>query len=499
MSDPSVGGPQDVGPVPPDEDAMAEASDAELAASIAGLHREALRAVVDRHGASVHAVAKRVLRDDGLAGAVAVEVFSDLWSHPEEFSADRGSLPTLLLVRTHGRAADAVSGRHAIPAPINGDAGVHAVETLDGLWGRVARAIGEPGDEHEAETEEEGATPERSTDTAATGTEAPGQAPVAEEPPPPPARSVAAEGEPETGGPETGEGEAEAEAVDGGAEPGEAGGAAGEGGETAEPETGESGGPEAAEAEAGSPGEQEAGSSRTEAVTEPATSAGGSGGDEGRGVATPVGGPTVAEVLALASLGEEHRRSMKDLLLPAASVAAAVIVIVALTVRISRLDHQVSQLSGDVSAAKAAMTSSQRMTSALAGALTTPVSYTVTLGPRHPGSANGPTAHLVVLQGGQGFLTGADLPVVSSHYRYELWAVRGTSKVPVAFFGPHPDIAAFTVPANAKPTGFVISLERATGPPARQSLISIEGAVPPPPSPSPSSSSTTSTSTTSTS
>jgi RNA polymerase sigma-70 factor (ECF subfamily) len=54
----------------------------------------------------VYALARRLLIDNALAEEVVQEVFLRLWSQPDRFDPDRGSLRSYLLAQSHGRAVD---------------------------------------------------------------------------------------------------------------------------------------------------------------------------------------------------------------------------------------------------------------------------------------------------------------------------------------------------------------------------------------------------------
>ncbi len=82
------------------------ASDANLVMAIARYHEDALAEVYRRHAGALFGLAKRVLWDAALAEEVVQEVFLRLWSSPERFDPDRGSLRSFLLAQTHGRAVD---------------------------------------------------------------------------------------------------------------------------------------------------------------------------------------------------------------------------------------------------------------------------------------------------------------------------------------------------------------------------------------------------------
>lgn len=90
---------------------MAEAeqtSDASLVVAVGRWHEQALAEVYRRHGGAVHSLARRILRSDPPAEEITQEVFLDLWNHPEKFDAQRGTLRSYLLARTHGKSVDYV-------------------------------------------------------------------------------------------------------------------------------------------------------------------------------------------------------------------------------------------------------------------------------------------------------------------------------------------------------------------------------------------------------
>lgn len=85
-----------------------QASDANLVVAVARWHHQALAEVYRRHGGAVHGLARRILRSDTPAEEITQEVFLDLWNHPEKFDAQRGTLRSFLLARTHGKSVDFV-------------------------------------------------------------------------------------------------------------------------------------------------------------------------------------------------------------------------------------------------------------------------------------------------------------------------------------------------------------------------------------------------------
>jgi len=82
------------------------ASDASLVLAIARWHEAALAEAYRRHGGAVYGLARRVLSDGALAEEVVQEVFVRLWTAPERFDPERGTLRSFLLAQAHGRAVD---------------------------------------------------------------------------------------------------------------------------------------------------------------------------------------------------------------------------------------------------------------------------------------------------------------------------------------------------------------------------------------------------------
>jgi RNA polymerase sigma-70 factor (ECF subfamily) len=89
------------------------ASDANLVVAIARWHQPALAEAYRRHGGAVHALSRRIIRSDPSAEEVTQEVFLDLWQHPEKFDAQRGTLRSFLLARTHGKSVDLIRAETA--------------------------------------------------------------------------------------------------------------------------------------------------------------------------------------------------------------------------------------------------------------------------------------------------------------------------------------------------------------------------------------------------
>lgn len=87
---------------------LQQVSDAALVVSIGRWNEAALAEAYRRHGGAVLALARRVIRSQQAAEEIAQEVFVDLWRNPERFDAQRGTLRSFLLARTHGKSVDLV-------------------------------------------------------------------------------------------------------------------------------------------------------------------------------------------------------------------------------------------------------------------------------------------------------------------------------------------------------------------------------------------------------
>ena len=85
---------------------LQEMSDGGLVVAIARYREDALAEAYRRHAGAVFALARRVLADLTAAEEVVQEVFLRLWTQPDKFDPDRGSLRSYLLAQTHGRAVD---------------------------------------------------------------------------------------------------------------------------------------------------------------------------------------------------------------------------------------------------------------------------------------------------------------------------------------------------------------------------------------------------------
>jgi RNA polymerase sigma-70 factor (ECF subfamily) len=79
-----------------------------LLARIRAGDEDALAAAYDLHGGLVFGLARRVTRDEQLAGEITQDVFAYLWELPGRVDPGRGSLRSYLAVVTHRRAVDEI-------------------------------------------------------------------------------------------------------------------------------------------------------------------------------------------------------------------------------------------------------------------------------------------------------------------------------------------------------------------------------------------------------
>jgi RNA polymerase sigma-70 factor, ECF subfamily len=86
----------------------AEDSDAVLVVAIGRGQQRALAEIYHRHGGQAFRLAERLLIDTKRAEDVVQDVFLQLWRDPEAFDAERASLRTWLLLKTHGKAVDTI-------------------------------------------------------------------------------------------------------------------------------------------------------------------------------------------------------------------------------------------------------------------------------------------------------------------------------------------------------------------------------------------------------
>jgi RNA polymerase sigma-70 factor (ECF subfamily) len=95
------------------ETQLHEMSDTSLVVAVARYNQDALAEIFRRHGGAVHALAKRVTRDQALAEEVTQELFVRLWNEPERYDSARGTLRTFLLMQTHRRSVDVIRSEEA--------------------------------------------------------------------------------------------------------------------------------------------------------------------------------------------------------------------------------------------------------------------------------------------------------------------------------------------------------------------------------------------------
>ena len=87
-------------PTPPTHDTLLEA--------VARGDEQAFAAIYDHFSASVHGIARRVVRDPVRAEEVAQEVFLQIWQTACRFDATRGSARTWVMTLAHRRSVDVV-------------------------------------------------------------------------------------------------------------------------------------------------------------------------------------------------------------------------------------------------------------------------------------------------------------------------------------------------------------------------------------------------------
>jgi RNA polymerase sigma-70 factor (ECF subfamily) len=124
-------------------------SDAELVLGIARGDQVALGELYRRHGGAVWGLARRVTSDAHAAEEVCQTVFMQVWTAPERFDPNRGTLRSYLLAQAHRRAVDLVRSEEARrrrqareaqlapPPPPEVEATAHAAA----LAGDVRRAV----------------------------------------------------------------------------------------------------------------------------------------------------------------------------------------------------------------------------------------------------------------------------------------------------------------------------------------------------------------------
>jgi RNA polymerase sigma-70 factor (ECF subfamily) len=82
--------------------------DSVLLARIQAGDEQALRIIYDQHAGLVYGLARRVTRDEHLAGDITQDVFAYLWELPTRVDLRRGTIRAYLAVVAHRRAVDEV-------------------------------------------------------------------------------------------------------------------------------------------------------------------------------------------------------------------------------------------------------------------------------------------------------------------------------------------------------------------------------------------------------
>ena len=89
---------------------QATEGDVALVEAIAAGDRDALATLYDQHGAVVLGLARRIV-GPGAAEDLLHDVFLEVWHHAADYSSQRGSVRTWLLMRTRSRALDRLGKR----------------------------------------------------------------------------------------------------------------------------------------------------------------------------------------------------------------------------------------------------------------------------------------------------------------------------------------------------------------------------------------------------
>jgi RNA polymerase sigma-70 factor, ECF subfamily len=122
---------------------FAHLSDEALVAMVARADDAALAELYDRYGALAFGLARRVLRDAGLAEDAVQEAFVAVWRTATRFTAERSSARAWILMLVHRRAVDLVRSnerRRAEPLPEETDrADPAAREPDEAVWLRLQR------------------------------------------------------------------------------------------------------------------------------------------------------------------------------------------------------------------------------------------------------------------------------------------------------------------------------------------------------------------------
>lgn len=88
-------------------------NDAALMLRVARGNQAALAELYQRHGGAVWHLARRITNDAHAAEEVTQQVLLAVWSTPDRFDPERGSLRSWLLAQAHSRAVDLVRSESA--------------------------------------------------------------------------------------------------------------------------------------------------------------------------------------------------------------------------------------------------------------------------------------------------------------------------------------------------------------------------------------------------
>jgi RNA polymerase sigma factor (sigma-70 family) len=92
---------------------VAEARDRDLVLRIGTGDQEAFRGLFGRYAPSAKALALRVVRQSNLAEEIVQEAFMALWTNPNGYDQQRGSVKSWLMGTVHHRAVDLVRREEA--------------------------------------------------------------------------------------------------------------------------------------------------------------------------------------------------------------------------------------------------------------------------------------------------------------------------------------------------------------------------------------------------
>jgi RNA polymerase sigma-70 factor, ECF subfamily len=128
------------------DDAAAPATDAELVARVVARDQQAFAQLYDRHVHAVYGTVMRYLRDPGGAEDVVQETWLAMWTRPDRYDADAGSLIGWLLAIARNRAIDRLraASRHPVVVgigPGSQDGGESDVERLMALGRPVGSSV----------------------------------------------------------------------------------------------------------------------------------------------------------------------------------------------------------------------------------------------------------------------------------------------------------------------------------------------------------------------